>query len=76
MTILAQGGPERNPLFGDFPTFVEKGINYTSEFPYVVAFPKGTNPEILQKWGKLSKIQITLNTRRVTYFTATRTFLA
>ncbi|QMI36610.1 tripartite tricarboxylate transporter substrate binding protein [Escherichia fergusonii] len=55
MTILAQGGPERNPLFGDFPTFVEKGINYTSEFPYVVAFPKGTNPEILQKMGEIIK---------------------
>jgi Uncharacterized protein conserved in bacteria len=58
LIILAQGGAERNHLLGDIPTIMEQGIPFAMEFPYVVSFPKGTSPEIVQRMSAIVK-QIT-----------------
>lgn len=55
LIILAQGGSERNPLLGDIPTIKEEGVDFSMEFPYVVSFPKGTNPEIVAKMAGFVK---------------------
>lgn len=58
LAILAQGGATRNPLLGDLPTIAEQGVNFAMDFPYVVSFPKGTNPEIVARMADIVK-QIT-----------------
>jgi tripartite-type tricarboxylate transporter receptor subunit TctC len=58
LVILAQFNTKRNQLLGDIPTFAEQGVNFAMEKPYVMAFPKGTDPAIVQKMAMLMK-QIT-----------------
>ena len=49
MTMLAQFSKERNPLLGDIKTFTEQGLKFDMEKPYIIAFPKGTDPIIIKK---------------------------
>lgn len=58
MFALGQPNAERNALLGDVKTFKEQGVDFTIDKPYVVAFPKGTDPAIVQKMAGIMK-QIT-----------------
>ena len=58
MFALGQPNSERNALLGDVPTFKEQGVDFTIDKPYVVAFPKGTDPAIVAKMADIMK-QIT-----------------
>ncbi|MGG2399797.1 tripartite tricarboxylate transporter substrate binding protein [Pseudomonas sp. SH1-B] len=58
MVALGQPNEERNPLIPDVPTLKEQGLDITMDKPYVVAFPKGTDPAIVKKMADLMK-QIT-----------------
>jgi len=58
MVALGQPNAERNPLLGDVKTFKEQGVDFTIDKPYVVAFPKGTDPAIVKKMAGVMK-QIT-----------------
>ncbi|WP_120996559.1 Bug family tripartite tricarboxylate transporter substrate binding protein [Stutzerimonas urumqiensis] len=58
MHILAQPNEERNPLLGDIKTFKEQGLDFVMDKPYIIAFPKGTDPAIVQKMSDIMK-QIT-----------------
>ena len=58
MVALGQPNDERNPLLGDVPTLREQGLDITMDKPYVVAFPKGTDPAIVKKMADVMK-QIT-----------------
>jgi len=58
MVALGQPNDERNPLLGDVPTFKEQGVDFVMEKPYVVAFPDGTDPAIIEKMAGIVK-QIT-----------------
>lgn len=58
MAMVAQFSKERNPLLGDIPTFNEQGMKFDMEKPYIIAFPKGTNPAIIQKMSDVME-QIT-----------------
>ncbi|MBS1209750.1 MAG: protein TctC [Proteobacteria bacterium] len=49
MAMVGQYNKARNPLLGDIKTFNEQGMKFDMEKPYIVAFPKGTNPAIIQK---------------------------
>ncbi|MDD1506227.1 tripartite tricarboxylate transporter substrate binding protein [Pseudomonas sp. CNPSo 3701] len=58
MVALGQPNAERNPMIGDVPTLKEQGLDITMDKPYVVAFPKGTDPAIVKKMSDIMK-QIT-----------------
>lgn len=58
MVALGQPNEERNPLLGEVPTLKEQGLDITMDKPYVVAFPKGTDPAIVKKMADVMK-QIT-----------------
>ncbi len=58
MVALGQPNAERNPLIPDVPTLKEQGLDITLDKPYVVAFPKGTDPAIVKKMSDIMK-QIT-----------------
>ena len=58
MFALGQPNGERNALLGDVPTFKEQGVDFTIDKPYVVAFPKGTDPAIVAKMAGIMQ-QIT-----------------
>ncbi|MBS1230907.1 MAG: tctC2 [Proteobacteria bacterium] len=58
MTMLAQYSKERNPLLGDIKTFNEQGVKFDMEKPYIIAFPKGTDPAIIKKMADIAQ-QIT-----------------
>ncbi len=58
MAMIAQFSTERNPLLGDIKTFGEQGMPYAMEKPYIIAFPKGTNPAIIKKLADVGQ-QIT-----------------
>ncbi len=60
MVALGQPNSERNELLGDVKTFKEQGVDFTIDKPYVVAFPKGTDPAIVKKMAGIMK-QITEN---------------
>jgi tripartite-type tricarboxylate transporter receptor subunit TctC len=49
LVILAQYNNERNENLGDIPTFKEAGVDLVMEKPYIIAFPKGTDPQIIDK---------------------------
>ncbi|HEY1026690.1 MAG TPA: tripartite tricarboxylate transporter substrate binding protein [Pseudomonas sp.] len=55
MVALGQPNDERNELLGDIPTLKEQGLNITLDKPYVVAFPKGTDPAIVKKMADIMK---------------------
>ena len=58
MAMVAQFSKERNPLLGDIKTFNEQGISFDMEKPYIIAFPKGTDPAIVKKMADVMQ-QIT-----------------
>ena len=58
MFALGQPNGTRNDLLGDIPTFKEQGVDFTIDKPYVVAFPKGTDPAIVAKMADIMQ-QIT-----------------
>jgi tripartite-type tricarboxylate transporter receptor subunit TctC len=58
MVTVAQPNAERNPLLGEIKTFREQGIDMVMDKPYVIAFPKGTDPAIIARMSALMK-QIT-----------------
>ncbi|GGM00874.1 tripartite tricarboxylate transporter substrate binding protein [Pseudomonas asuensis] len=58
MHILAQPNEEPNPLLGDVKTFKAQGIDFVMDKPYIIAFPKGTDPAIVKKMADVMK-QIT-----------------
>ncbi|MGQ7956918.1 tripartite tricarboxylate transporter substrate binding protein [Pseudomonas sp. SP16.1] len=58
MVALGQPNAERNAMLGDVPTLKEQGLDITMDKPYVVAFPKGTDPAIVAKMADIMK-QIT-----------------
>lgn len=49
MTMVAQFSKARNPLLGDIKTFSEQNLAFDMEKPYIMAFPKGTDPAIIKK---------------------------
>ncbi|WP_193072682.1 tripartite tricarboxylate transporter substrate binding protein [Pseudomonas sp. FME51] len=55
MFALGQPNDERNALLGDIPTLQEQGIDITLDKPYVVAFPKDTDPAIVKKMADIMK---------------------
>lgn len=56
LVILAQYNEERNEnLDPDIPTFVECGIDFVMEKPYIIAFPKGTDPAIIEKINEVAQ---------------------
>lgn len=58
LTIIAQFNNERNQYLGNIPTFKEQGVPFAMEKPYIMAFPKGTDPAIVAKMADIMK-QIT-----------------
>ena len=58
MVALGQPNAERNAMLGNVPTLKEQGLDITMDKPYVVAFPKGTDPAIVAKMADIMK-QIT-----------------
>jgi len=58
MVALGQPNEERNAMLGEVPTLKEQGLDITMDKPYVVAFPKGTDPAIVKKMSDIMK-QIT-----------------
>src|SRR3546814_12052066 len=58
MVSLGQPNEERNPRLGEVPTLKEQGLDITMDNPYVVAFPKCTDPAIVKKMADVMK-QIT-----------------
>lgn len=58
MSMVAQYNIERNPLLGGIKTFKDQGMTYAMEKPYVIAFPKGTDPAIIKKMADVMQ-QIT-----------------
>ena len=58
MAMVAQYSKERNPLLGDIKTFNEQSLKFDMEKPYIIAFPKGTNPAIIKKIADIGQ-QIT-----------------
>jgi len=55
MVALGQPNAERNPLIPDVPTLKEQGLDITLDKPYIVAFPKGTDPAIVKKMADIMK---------------------
>ena len=58
MVALGQPNDERNTMLGEVPTLKEQGLDITMDKPYVVAFPKGTDPAIVKKMSDIMQ-QIT-----------------
>lgn len=58
MAMVGQYNKTRNPLLGDIKTFNEQGMKFDMEKPYIVAFPKGTDPAIIKKMSDVMQ-QIT-----------------
>lgn len=58
MAMLAQFSKDPNPLLGNIKTFTQQGLSFDMEKPYVIAFPKGTNPAITNKMADIMQ-QIT-----------------
>lgn len=53
MAMVAQYSSTPNPLLGDIKTFDEQGSKLDMTKPYVIAFPKGTSPEIVKKMSDI-----------------------
>lgn len=49
MNMVAQYSADRNPLLGNIKTLKEQGIDMDMGKPYIIAFPKGTDPAIIKK---------------------------
>lgn len=55
MVALAQYNGERNPYLGDVPTAKESGVDMEMNNPYIIAFPKGTDPAIVAKMSEVAE---------------------
>ncbi|MDO5612526.1 MAG: tripartite tricarboxylate transporter substrate binding protein [Paracoccus sp. (in: a-proteobacteria)] len=53
MHVLGQPNAERNPFLGDIPTFAEQGVDMVMPNPYIIAFPKGTDPAIVARMNEV-----------------------
>jgi tripartite-type tricarboxylate transporter receptor subunit TctC len=58
MNMVAQFNDIPNPLIPNVKTFKEQGMAFQMEKPYIIAFPKGTDPAIVKKMADVMK-QIT-----------------
>jgi tripartite-type tricarboxylate transporter receptor subunit TctC len=58
MAMVAQFSKDANPLLGNIQTFTAQGLKFDMEKPYIIAFPKGTDPAILKKMADVMQ-QIT-----------------
>lgn len=58
MVVLGQPNDERNPLLGDIPTFAEQDVDFVMNNPYIIAFPNGTDPQIVSRMEEVMQ-QIT-----------------
>ncbi len=58
MAMVAQFSKDPNPLLGNIKTFTQQGLAFDMEKPYVIAFPKGTDPAIQKKMADVM-LQIT-----------------
>lgn len=58
MAMVAQFSKDANPLLGNIKTFSQQGLDFNMEKPYVIAFPKGTDPVIIKKMADVMQ-QIT-----------------
>ena len=54
MVVLGQPNAEPNPLLGDIPTFVSQGVEFVMNNPYIIAFPKGTDPAIVARMDEIA----------------------
>jgi tripartite-type tricarboxylate transporter receptor subunit TctC len=56
MVILGQYNEKANELIeGNVPTFKEAGVDLSMEKPYIIAFPKGTDPKIIKKMSEIAE---------------------
>lgn len=64
LNIIAQFSSAQNALLGlgGTRTFREQGVNFAMEKPYVIAFPKGTDPAIVRRMSEIMQ-KITQQTR-------------
>lgn len=58
MAMVAQFSKDPNPLLGNIKTFTQQGLTFDMEKPYIIAFPKGTDPAIQKKMADVME-QIT-----------------
>lgn len=58
MSMIAQYNDVHNPLLGAIKTFKDQGMPLDLSKPYIVAFPKGTDPAIIKKMADVMQ-QIT-----------------
>lgn len=54
MIAIAQFNAEPNEYLGDVPTMVSEGIDMIMDKPYIIAFPEGTDPAIVQKMSDIA----------------------
>lgn len=54
MVALAQFNEEPNQNLGNVPTMKSLGIDMVMDKPYIIAFPKGTDPNIVERLGEIS----------------------
>ena len=54
MIALAQYNEVRNQNLADVPTAKEQGVDMVMDNPYIIAFPKGTDPAIVQKMSEVA----------------------
>ena len=54
MVVLGQPNDPPNPLLGDIPTFKSQNVDFVMNNPYIIAFPKGTDPAILAKMDEVA----------------------
>lgn len=53
LVVLAQYNAERNEYIDHIPTFAEQGIKFDMEYPYLAAFPKGTDSRVIEKFDSI-----------------------
>lgn len=53
MAVIGQVSAERNDLLGDIPTIKEQGFDFAMDKPYIAAYPKGTDGELIAEMAKV-----------------------
>lgn len=54
MIAIAQFNAEPNEYLGDVPTLKSMGVDMVMDKPYIIAFPKGTDPAIIEKMSNIA----------------------
>ncbi|SNS85694.1 Tripartite-type tricarboxylate transporter, receptor component TctC [Anaerovirgula multivorans] len=62
MVIIGQVSATRNELLGDIPTIVEQGYDFAMDKPYIAAYPKGTDAQLIAQIVKVME-DITSNNK-------------